>query len=429
MRIVCRDIAHHTGEKIEVKGWVHRIRALGGINFILLRDRTGIVQIVAEQSIIDDYKIIPEMVVSIQGRVVANEKAPQGIELHDPSIEILSVPQGELPLAINAPSDKYGIDTLLNNRLLSLRIPKLRAIFEVQSVILEGFSTYLRGRDFTEIKTSKLINSGTEGGTGLFEVSYFDTHVYLAQSPQLYKQAGIASGLERVFEVGNAYRAEKHETNRHLNEYVSLDLEMGFITDVHQLLDLEVALMEHICSILQEKCGEQFSLWEAHIPTPESFRTMPRLTYEEAKQRVSDVTGTRILELDPNAEKVLSDWAEKENGAPGVFVYGYPRRKRPFYTMPDATGQKTESFDCIFRGVEITSGGLREHRYHNLVESVRKFKMDPAMLEDYLSIFKYGCPPHGGFAIGLERLTQKLLGISNVKLASMFPRDRYRTTP
>lgn len=424
MRILNKDIKEYIGSTITLKGWVHRIRELGGVSFILLRDRSGIVQVVTEQT---DLK--PETVVSIEGNVEANEKAPYGAELHNPKVEILSTPHDELPLPINAPVDNVGIDTLLNNRILSLRIPKIRAIFEVQAVILEAFADYLRKQDFTEIKTSKIINSGTEGGTGLFEVEYFDTKVYLAQSPQLYKQAGVASGLERVFEIGMVYRAEKHETNRHLNEYVSLDIEMGFIDDVNELIDLECGLLEHISEVLHEKCQLQFAEWDTSIPDPELFRKTPRLTYDEAKAIATKEGGSKVLEIDPNAEKILSAWAEKEYGISSVAITGFPRRKKPFYTMPDTTGQKTESFDFIFNGVEITSGGLRLHRYDELLDNIKRFHMDPNALTDYLTIFKNGCPPHGGFAIGLERLTQKFLNLNNVKHASMYPRDRNRITP
>lgn len=425
MRVLTKDIHSHIGEKVVIQGWVHRVRELGGVSFILVRDRAGISQIVLNTQ--TDIK--PESVVIIRGTVEASEKVVQGAEVHNPEITVLSVPSAELPISINAPLESMGLDTLLNNRLLSLRIPKMKALFQVQSAILESFASYLRQQEFTEIKTSKLINSGTEGGTGLFEVEYFDTKIYLAQSPQLYKQAGIASGLERVFEIGAAYRAEKHETNRHLNEYISLDVEMGFIDNVNTLIDLEIGILQHVCEHLKTHCSTQFDEWNVNIPDPKCFEESPRITYDEAKNIASQETGARVLEIDANAEKLLGVWAERECGLQSVFITDFPRRKRPFYTMPDKSGQKTESFDYIFNGVEITSGGLRQHRYEELLDSVVKFKMNPESLQNYLSIFKYACPPHGGFAIGLERLTQKFLGLTNVKLASMFPRDRNRVTP
>lgn len=424
MRILHKDIATYIGQSITIKGWVHRIRELGGVSFILVRDRTGIVQIVTDKT-----DIKPETVVYVEGVVEANEKAPFGAEIHSPHITIVSTPVDELPLSINAPIDNVGLDTILNNRLLSLRVPKIRAVFEVQSVILEAFETYMRTQDFTEIKTSKIINSGTEGGTGLFEIEYFDTKVFLAQSPQLYKQAGVASGLERVFEIGAAYRAEKHETNRHLNEYISLDIEMGFIDEVDSLIDLECELLAYISTMLKEKCQSQFQLWEASIPNPDLFKKIPRVSYDEAKRIASKKLESKVLEIDPQSEKVLSAWAEKECGIAALAITDFPRRKRPFYTMPDESGQKTKSYDFIFNGVEITSGGLRIHMYETLLESIKRFHMNAESLSSYLSIFKYGCPPHGGFAIGLERLTQKFLHLNNVKHASMYPRDRNRTTP
>lgn len=423
MRVLSDELHKYIGTQVTIQGWVHRIRSLGGVTFIIVRDRKGMIQVVT-----DTTDIIPETVVSIEGMVVENDKAPQKVELHNPTIHIYSSPTTELPVSINTPPD-MNVDTLLNNRLLTLRIPKMRYIFEVQSCILQGFTEYLRSQDFTEIKTSKIINSGTEGGTGLFELDYFDLKMYLAQSPQLYKQAGVSSGLERVFEVGPVYRAEKHETNRHLNEYTSLDIEMGFVDNVDDLIDLEINLMVYVTTLLQNSCKKQFEAWDAHIPDPERFTQVPRISYEYAKEIVLKESGKRALEVDAHAEKVLGTWAEKECGLNAVFITDFPRRKRPFYTMPDESGQKTKSFDFIFGGVEITSGGLRQHEYNALLDSVSKFNMSPESLEDYLSIFKFGCAPHGGFAIGLERLTQKFLNLSNVKLASMFPRDRNRITP
>lgn len=424
-RTLARDIARHEGKDITLCGWVHRIRELGGISFVLLRDRSGIAQIVASKAALEGVQ--QECVVRVSGRVEKNDKAPFGAELHNPAFEVLSRPAGELPIAIHGAPESMNIDALLNNRILSLRIPKIRAIFEVQSVLLRVFETHLRTLGFTEIKTSKLISSGTEGGTGLFEVSYFDTRVFLAQSPQFYKQAGIASGLERVFEIGPVYRAEKHETNRHLNEYVSMDIEMAFIDSPDALMDVQLGFLQAASEAVLSECGPQLAEWGAQVIAPEALAKTPRLSYDEAKAIAAREGGERVLDIDPAAERTLCDWAQTQFGAAAVFVHGFPKRKRPFYTMPD--GQKTKGFDMLYGGVEISTGGLRIHDYALLCENAEKFGLRPEALEDYLSIFKYGCPPHGGFAIGLERLTQKMLGLPSVKLASMFPRDRSRTTP
>lgn len=430
-RILTKDIADHIDSHITLCGWVHRIRELGGIVFILIRDRSGIAQVVCETKNESYKNLSAECVVSLTGLVCKNDKAPYGAEMHSPEIQLLSKPQSELPFAIHAPIENVGIDVLLNNRIASLRIPKVRAIFEVQSALVECFGTYMRQQGFTELKTSKLISSGTEGGTELFEVAYFDNTVLLAQSPQFYKQVGMASGLERVFEIGQVYRAEKHETNRHLNEYVSLDIEMAFIENVEELIKLQSGFLQHVSDVLLSRYAHQIALWNATMPKPEALENIPLLNYDEAKQIAAQESGERILSIDPKAERVLCEWAEKQYGIHAVFVMGFPRRKRPFYTMPDEQndGQKTKGFDLLYAGVEISTGGLRIHDYTQLCESAKKFNLPTEGLEDYLSIFAYGCPPHGGWAIGLERLTQKILGLSNVKLASMFPRDRNRIRP
>ena len=278
------------------------------------------------------------------------------------------------------------------------------------------------------MKTSKLIGTETEGGTGLFSVEYFDTHVYLAQSPQLYKQTMVASGLERVFEVNYAYRAEKHETPRHLNEYVSLDVEMAFIESEHDLMDLEVRILRSIFERVRAENARELEMWGAAAPDPASLEKVPRITYEEAKGIVSERGGHKVYELNPEGERLLCEWAAGEHGAEAVFVTEFPRKKRPFYAFP-LDNRVTRSFDLLFRGLEITTGGRRINDHAQLLENIRAFGLNPESLADYLSIFKYGCPPHGGFAIGLERLTQKILGLANVKEAALFPRDRRRVRP
>lgn len=422
-RVYAKDIKEHMDEEIYCAGWVHRIRSLGKISFLLLRDRTGIVQTVWEEA--PDLTL--ESVVKITGWVKHNAKAHGGFEVQGSGLEILSSAAPDLPVPINQDPDRLNIDALLDNRMLTLRNPRIRSIFYLQSDILRYFGEYMRSRDFTEIKSSKLIGSGSEGGTGLFEVEYFDRKVYLAQSPQLYKQAMVANGMERVFEIGAAYRAEKHETPRHLNEYISLDIEMGFIESDQDLMDLEVGILSHIFAQIAEHNSHILAEWESTVPTPEQMAATPRISHDEAKQIISDRLGRRTFELNPEGERELCDWAAETAGVEAVFVHSFPRKKRPFYTYPQE--RKTMSFDLLFRGLEITSGGRRIHDYAMLVENIRRFGLDPEQMNDYLQVFRYGCPPHGGFAIGLERLTQKVLGLANIKEASLFPRDRKRVSP
>ena len=422
-RVLISAISERRGKEVSVAGWVHRIRELGGVSFVLLRDRSGVVQLVYEGAT----DLTHESVIVASGTVEANEKAPGGFEIRVAATTVLGRASGDLPIAVNQDPESIGIDALLDNRLLSLRMPKVRSIFELQATIIDAFAEFLRGRGFTEIKSSKLIGTGTEGGTGLFAVDYFGERVYLAQSPQFYKQAMVASGLERVFEIGAAYRAEKHDTPRHLNEYVSLDLEMGFIDSHEDLMEIETELLIHIFDAVGTRHREVLEQFGAAVPAAEAMRRIPRIDHDEAKEIISSRGGRKVFEINPEGERELCSWAAETAGIEAVFVTAFPRKKRPFYTFPD--GLKTRSFDLLFRGLEITTGGQRIHDYAMLIETLPKFGLTEAGLSDYVTIFKYGCPPHGGFAIGLERLTQQILGLSNVKEASLFPRDRRRVRP
>lgn len=423
MRVLAADIPGHVDKEVRVCGWIHRIRELGGISFVLIRDRSGVVQTVFEGKA----PATVESVVCITGPVKANEKAPGGYEVQAAKTEVLAEAAGDLPIPVNQDLEGTSLDAILDNRMISLRNIRVRDAFRIQSGIIKHFSDYLRSLDFVEIKTSKLIGTGTEGGTGLFSVEYFDDKVFLAQSPQFYKQAMVASGLERVFEVAPAYRAEKHDTPRHLNEYVSLDVEMGFIESEDDLMDLEVGILQAVFAGLQADHGEILEAFDAKLPSSEELAATPRIDHDEAKEIISKRGGKKVFEINPEGERILCEWAAEEHGVDAVFVYGFPRRKRPFYTYP--AGNKTMSFDLLFRGLEITTGGRRINEYKMIQEALPKFGLTEEALADYVSIFKYGCPPHGGFAIGLERLTQKILGLANVKEASLFPRDRRRTRP
>jgi nondiscriminating aspartyl-tRNA synthetase len=406
-----------------VQGWVHRVRELGAISFVLLRDRSGMIQIVFDGRV----DFTHESVICVRGTARKNEKAPGGVEVQDAQAEVLAAAAHDLPVPVNADPDKLSLDAVLDNRMISLRIPRIRGIFRVQATILRAFADYLRSRDFTEIKTSKLVGSGTEGGAGLFTVEYFDTKVFLAQSPQFYKQALMASGMERVFEIGAAYRAEKHDTARHLNEYVSLDVEMAFIRSERELIDLERGILKAVFAAVGKENAADLAAFGATVPGAQAVDAIPCISYEEGKDLISARGGKRVFDINPEGERILCDWAQQTHGTGAVFVNAFPRKKRPVYAYPD--GLKTMSFDLLFRGLEITTGGRRINEYPMMLEALSGFGLTPEGMGAYMDIFRYGCPPHGGFAIGLERLTQKILGLRNVKEASLFPRDRKRTTP
>ncbi len=425
MRTLAQDVPKNLDKEITVRGWVHRIRELGQVNFVLLRDRSGQVQVVFGEKI--DYT--PESVLTITGTVKANEKAPGGAELHPTKVTVESRADINLPVQVNQDPDKYPLDVLFDNRFVSLRMPKLRAIFQLQSALLRYLSEFMHAEGFFEMKTSKLVGSGAEGGTGLFSVEYFENKVFLAQSPQLYKQGMISTGLERVFEISHAYRAEKHDTPRHINEYVSFDVEMAFIESEVDLMDFERRLLDHVFTQVGKNDAALLELWGATVPAAGAMANAPVIGHDDAKDLIGKITGKKVFEINPEGERTLCDWALEKHGVDLVFINDWPRKKRPFYTYPTADGTKTHSFDLIFRGLEITSGGRRIHDYAMLADNVAKFGMTLEGLGAYPSIFQYGCPPHGGFAIGLERLTQKILGLANVKEASPFPRDRKRVAP
>jgi nondiscriminating aspartyl-tRNA synthetase len=424
MRTLVSELHSLVGATVTLSGWVHRIRDLGGVSFVVLRDRSGSAQLVFDAK----PEVTLESVISVEGTVAANEKAPGGFEVRVAKLAVISAAAADLPFPVNQDPGKTSLESILDNRMISLRNPSILSIFRMQSTILEAFSAHLRGEGFTEIKTSKLIGTGTEGGTGLFAVEYFDTKVYLTQSPQTFKQAMIASGLERVFEIGPAYRAEKHDTPRHINEFESLDVEVAFIETEQDLMDLEARILSAIFSAIKGKNQRELDAWKAGVPDPELCAKIPRVSHDEAVKIVGTETGRKVYEIGPEGERTLCDWALKTAGIDACFVYAYPRKSRPFYTAP-AENNRTKSFDLLFRGLEVTSGSVRINSYDLLVENLKAFGLNPEGFADYLSIFKYGCPPHGGFAIGLERLTQKILGLTSVKEATLFPRDRKRIRP
>ena len=430
VRVLSSELRNHLGASAQLEGWVHRIRDLGGVRFIVLRDRGGFAQVVIPPTMNLD-RIGCETVVRICGVVKAEPRAPSGVEVHADRIDILSLAE-PLPLEVFKPLSvtQTRLDTLLDHRAVSVRIPEVLDVFRVQAEILRAFREHLNSQGFVEIKTPKLVLAGAEGGSALFEVAYYDRTAYLTQSPQFYKQIMVGSGLERVFEVGPAYRAEKSETSRHLTEFVSLDFEMGFIESEQDLMRMHSGLIAAIFRSLKENCAEPLARLKAKLP---GLEEIPQIDFPEAKRALEREFGkTQGLDgdLDTEGERLISQWAERELGSPLLFVTGYALGKRPMYTMPRADDPTlSRSFDLLFGGVEITTGGQRIHGYAELVESMRRAGLDPGNYEGYLEAFRHGMPPHGGMGMGLERLTKQVLGLSNIKEACLFPRDRYRMTP
>jgi len=428
-RITSKELPAYEGRWVTVAGWLNRVRVLGNLTFIILRDRHGLIQVVAEGRNDWPAALTNESVVAVTGEVVRDERAPSGAEVRLGNLEVIAPADPSLPFEVNKRNLRAGLDLILDHRVLSLRHPKVHAIFTVQSEIMAAYRDFLRSRDFTEISTPKIVASGTEGGSELFPLHYFERQAYLAQSPQFYKQMLVGAGYERVFEVGHVYRAEEHNTSRHINEFTSLDLEMGFIDSEADIMDLEVELLAEIFGRVAERCRAELDLLGA---APPAVVDPPRLTLAEVQSILKDRYGKDSPPegLDPEGERLICEHVAESGRGDLVFVTHWPVGKRPVYTHPDpADPSLTRSFDLLFRGLEITTGGQRIHLYDQLVANMVSFGLDPAAFAHYLEVFRFGMPPHGGLAIGLERLTARLLGLGNLREASLFPRDRTRLTP
>lgn len=427
-RTFISEVKDSQDETILLRGWVYKIIDLSNIVFVKLRDKSGIIQLVTNKEQIEGLKL--ENAIEVIGKKSKNEKAPGGIEIIVDEIKILGrTYYDKLPFEINSYKNKAALETQLDHRTIALRRPEIRAIFKVQNEIEQAFRDYLRSKNFEQIHTAKIIDSSTEGGSEMFTVNYFDRRSFLAQSPQFYKQMMVGAGFERVYEIGHAYRAELHNTWRHLNEYVSLDVEMGFIKDEFELMDLEEGFLDYLFKHLNKVCKKELEMYKIELPNEVKI---PRITLEEAHKILLEKYNKKspIGNIDAKGEELICDYVKKEYGTEFVFLTKYPVSKRPMYTMPDDEDKTlTKSFDLIYDGLEITTGGQRINDYEMLKENIIKFGLNPEDFDFYLDTFKYGMPPHGGFAIGLERLTMKILKLSNIREATLVPRDMKRLTP
>ncbi len=424
-RTLANECMKKVGETVKVQGWVKRVRHLGNISFLVLRERTGELQCVLEGELAGVI-IETESVIEAIGEVVLTNKTGLGIELVLKSVKVINK-NSLLPFEVNKKEINTGLENLLNHRVLSLRHEKIASIFIIKSTLEEAFREYLMNMGFIRIFTPKIVSQGAEGGANVFKLNYFGKEAFLAQSPQLYKQMMVTSGLERVFEIGPVFRAEEHNSSRHLNEYTSLDLEMAFIEDYKELMELETQVIKFMFEKVKEKNENELKLLKIEVPT---ITDIPKLTLYEAREILKKRYKKEMPEGDLNTEgeKLIANYIKETTGSEFVFITEYPKENRPMYTMPAENGL-TKSFDLLFKGLEITSGGERIHEYEMLVASFREQGLNEENFQNYLNTFKYGVPPHGGFAIGLERLTAKLLGLTNVREASAFPRDINRLTP
>jgi len=401
-RVLAADLPRYVGARVRVAGWVHRRRRLKSVTFVVVRDRSGLAQVVLREPAPPE-----ETVVEVHATVTANPRAPGGVELTEPVVETLAE-AAKPPFDLYRPAVTASLPAILDHAPVALRHPELKARFAAAAAAVRGFRSTLDKMGFTEVHTPKIVASATESGANVFGIDYFGRPAYLAQSPQFYKQA-LVGVFERVYEVGPVFRAEPHDTARHLAQYTSLDVELGFVRDHHDVM----AVLREVLAGMADP---------ALVAVPGEI---PEIHFADA---------LALLEADPHEpdlapahERALSEWARREHGSDFLFVTGYPMAKRPFYTHPDpARPGYSNSFDLLFRGVELVTGGQRLHRHADYLAVLGESAPEYA---DYLQAFAHGMPPHGGFAIGLERWTARLLGAANVREVTLFPRDLHRLTP
>lgn len=426
------ESASKIDQSVTVCGRVTVVRDHGKLKFLDLSDRSGLIQVVVKNG----QELSQQDTVEISGTIksrpanLINDEIETGkVELVADNISVLSHSQ-ELPFDLSAKDLDLSIDTLLDHRTLTLRNAKQKDIFLVQSIIANTFASTLETLGFTRIFTPKIVSTATEGGANLFKIDYFGRTAYLAQSPQFYKQI-MAGVLDKVYEIGPVFRAEEHDTSRHVNEYTSLDLEIGYIKNYEDILRIEEQFLSDLIKELSKRAKHIFD--DYGVALPKLPKKIPAISLKDAQLLIKKEFGrdnTKEPDLEPQDEKDLSAYYLEKEDTDFVFVTHFPTSKRPFYAYPNQNDPTvTDSFDLIFRGIEITTGGQRIHNYEQLIAKIEERNLDPKSFESYLEAFRYGMPPHGGLAIGLERLTAKFLNLDNVKKATLFPRDLKRLTP
>lgn len=419
-------IAKAEGQEACIKGRLVNKRNLGNVVFLIVQDPTGVIQAVFDH---DDGARIGEAV-AVTGMVKKEPRAKGGYEIQGSKTEIVSKLYVELPFDMSKSDLNLNLDTLLDNRAIALRHPKVQAIFRLYDILLKAYETAMREDGFVEIKTPKLLGSATEGGTNFFKVKYFEREATLAQSPQFYKQMMVGV-FEKVFEIGSVFRAEPHYTTRHVNEYIGLDGEMGFIKDFRDVTRALGRIMKKMFEALSTEGQPFLDLYGVKIaPVPDEI---PHFKLSEIKELIKKEYGHEVppgTDIDPKGEQLAGRYAKEKFGSEFVFLTHYPWTDRPFYTMPDPEDPSlTCGFDLLYNGMEIASGSQRIHDYDQLMENMRKKNVNSAGMEPYLEVFKFAMPPHGGWGLGSERIIQQVLGLGSIKEAVLFPRDVKRLSP
>ena len=418
------------GNTVTFKGTIYKIRQMRGFAFVILKQGTRLIQCVhGEFSNFSLSELTEQMSITLTGTVCPDERSKAGFEIQMLSYQCLSRPYEPMPLVINGKELPLAIDTLFDSRALTLRNQQETAIFALQAGICRGLRSFFDANGFTEIHSPKLVSASAEGGANVFTIDYFGQTACLAQSPQFYKQM-MTAVFGKVYEIAPVFRAEKHHTARHINEYTSVDFELPYINSFYEIMETETAMLAHVMAFLKEHYTYELELLQVKLPT---VSNIPCLPFYEAKELAAAHLGKSPadkFDFEPEEEKALSEAIFQQTGSEFVFVTHYPAAKRPFYAKNTPENPSvTESFDLLFRGLEITTGGQRIHSYEEQMEKLLSLGFSPAGFEDFLSCHKHGLPPHGGLGLGLERLTARLLNLPNVKLACLFPRDVSRITP
>jgi nondiscriminating aspartyl-tRNA synthetase len=425
-RILSSVLPSHVGGKVTIAGWIHRRRLLKSVAFLIVRDAAGLAQVVitdpATRAQLE--ALTEETVVEVTGTVTANADAPAGAEVTQPVLRVLNEAEPP-PFDLYRPTLTASLPTLLDHAAVSLRHPLRQAAFRMSAAAVTGFRSTLDEAGYVEVHTPKLVGSATESGANVFTVDYFGRPAYLAQSPQFYKQT-LVGVFEKVYEVGPVFRAEPHDTVRHLAEYTSLDAELGFIRDHHDVMPVLRDVIAGMIGHIAQRAAAAVAAWDLTLPAvPEQI---PVIHFADALKLVGAPEDEP--DLAPAHERALGEWAMDEHGSDFLFVTGYPTAHRAFYTHPDPDRPPySRGFDLLFRGLELVSGAQRLHRYDDYVQAIRQRGHAVEPYQSYLDIFRRGMPPHGGFAIGLERFMMRLLDVPNLREVTLFPRDLHRLTP
>jgi nondiscriminating aspartyl-tRNA synthetase len=430
-RILSTQLPSHTGEKVLLAGWIHRRRLLKSVAFLIVRDAAGLAQTVLTEPALraEIEQMTEESVVEVEGTAIASEAAPGGVEVEVATVRVVS-PAQPSPFDLYRPELKASLPTQLDHAPVALRHPLRQAAFRLAAAATQGFRKVLDAQGFVEVHTPKIVASATESGANLFSIDYFGRPAFLAQSPQFFKQTMVGV-FERVYEVGPVFRAEPSDTVRHLAQYTSLDAELGFIRDHRDVMPVLRDVVAGMVASVGERAAASVAAWGLTVPVVPA--EIPSIHFADALALIGAATGESLAgepDLAPAHERWLGDWARREHGSDFLFVVGYPMVKRPFYTHPDpARPEFSNSFDLIFRGMELVTGGQRLHRYGDYVAALAARGESTEAYAGYLEAFRHGMPPHGGFAIGLERFVMRLTEVANIREVTLFPRDLNRLTP